>query len=99
DLVPPAVMQRTTKGDFSVDWHAGLREARPHLAALLDDPVLARLGLVDADALRKVCLGLYPYTLDLVALDRTLACEAWLRSLTPGALTPAAPATARGASR
>jgi asparagine synthase (glutamine-hydrolysing) len=94
DLVPAAVMQRTTKGDFSVDWHAGLRRARPQLGALLDDPVLARLGLVDADALRKVCLGLYPYTLDLVALDRTLACEAWLRTL-----TPATPATAIGASR
>ncbi|MGH3972704.1 MAG: hypothetical protein ACRDS9_05195, partial [Pseudonocardiaceae bacterium] len=73
---------------------AGLRHARPHLAALLDDPVLARLGLVDADALRKVCLGLYPYTLDLVALDRTLACEVWLR-----ALTPAPPTTVMGASR
>jgi asparagine synthase (glutamine-hydrolysing) len=94
DLVPAAVLQRTTKGDFSVDGHAGLRRARAHLAALLDDPVLARLDLVDADALRKVCLGLYPYTLDLVALDRTLACEAWLRTL-----TPAPPATAIGASR
>ncbi|MDQ3760448.1 MAG: asparagine synthase-related protein [Actinomycetota bacterium] len=94
DLVPAAVLQRTTKGDFSVDGHAGLRRARAHLAALLDDPVLAQLGLVDADALRKACLGLYPYTLDLVALDRTLACEAWLRTL-----TPAPPATTRGASR
>ncbi|MGH3815476.1 MAG: asparagine synthase-related protein [Pseudonocardiaceae bacterium] len=94
DLVPAAVLQRTTKGNFSADWHAGLRQARPHLAALLDDPVLARFGLVDVDALRKVCLGLYPYTLDRVALDRTLACEAWLRTL-----TPASPATAVGASR
>jgi asparagine synthase (glutamine-hydrolysing) len=93
DLMPAAVLQRTTKGDFSVDWHAGLRHARAHLAGLLDDPILAQLGLVDADALRKVCLGLYPYTLDLVALDRTLACEAWLRTL-----TPAPPAIAMGAS-
>jgi asparagine synthase (glutamine-hydrolysing) len=94
DLVPGVVLQRTTKGDFSVDWHAGLRQARAHLAALLDDPLLARLGLIDADALRKVCLGLYPYHLDPVALDRTLACEAWLRTL-----TPAPPATALGALR
>lgn len=94
DLMPAAVLHRTTKGDFSVDGHTGLRRARAHLAELLDDPVLARLGLVNTDALRKVCLGLYPYTLDLVALDRTLACEAWLRTL-----TPAPPATARGASR
>ena len=82
DLVPTAVLQRTTKGDFSVDWHAGLRRARAHLAAVLDDLVLAQLGLVDVDALRTVCLGLYPYTLSPIALDRTLACEAWLRTLT-----------------
>jgi asparagine synthase (glutamine-hydrolysing) len=82
DLVPGAVLQRSTKGDFSVDWHAGLRRARAHLAAVLDDPVLAQLDLVDVAALRKVCLGLYPYTLDPIALDRTLACEAWLRTLT-----------------
>lgn len=85
DLVPASVLQRTTKGDFSVDWHAGLRRARPHLAALLDDPVLGRLGLIDVNALRRACLGLYPHTLDPEALDRTLACEAWLRTLT---LTP-----------
>jgi asparagine synthase (glutamine-hydrolysing) len=94
DVMPAAVLQRTTKGDFSVDGYAGLRGARRDLAALLDDPVLAQLGLVNADALRKVCLGLYPYTLDLVALDRTLACETWLRTLS------CAPAgTAMGASR
>lgn len=92
--MPAALLQRSTKGDFSVDWHAGLRQARAHLAAVLDDPLLARLGLIDADALRKVCLGLYPHTLDPLALDRTLACEAWLRTL-----TPASPATALGASR
>jgi asparagine synthase (glutamine-hydrolysing) len=94
DLMPAAVLKRSTKGDFSTDWHAGLRNARAHLAELLEDLVLARLGLVDADALRKVCLGLYPYALDPVALDRTLACEAWLRTL-----TPAPSATARGVSR
>jgi asparagine synthase (glutamine-hydrolysing) len=94
DLVPATLLQRTTKGDFSVDWHAGLRRARTHLATLLDDPILGRLGLVDVDTLRKVCLGLYPYTLEPVALDRTLACEAWLRTLPSTAL-----GTAVGASR
>ncbi|MGH4007939.1 MAG: asparagine synthase-related protein [Pseudonocardiaceae bacterium] len=83
DLVPASVLQRSTKGDFSADWHAGLRNARPHLASLLDDLELARLGLVDTDILRKACIGWYPYALSPVALDRTLACEAWLRALTP----------------
>lgn len=86
DLVPAAVLGRTTKDDFSADWHIGLRGARAHLASLLDDLILAQCGLVDADALRAVCLGLYPYTLPMLALDRTLACEAWLRALSPTAL-------------
>jgi asparagine synthase (glutamine-hydrolysing) len=93
DLMPASVLQRTTKGDFSVDGHAGLRRARPHLAVLLEDPMLAQRGLVDADTLRKACLGLYPHSLDLVALDRALACETWLHALSS---TPSA--TAIGAS-
>ncbi|MDQ3762288.1 MAG: asparagine synthase-related protein [Actinomycetota bacterium] len=79
DLVPAAVLKRTTKGDFTADGHAGLRHARPHLAGLLDDLALARLGLVDVDALRTTCLGQYPYALPMPALEQTLACEAWLR--------------------
>lgn len=86
DLVPAPVLQRATKGDFSADWHAGLRRARAHLAALLGNSALARLDLVDVDVLRKACLGLYPYALEPVALDRTLACEAWLRTLPSTAL-------------
>jgi asparagine synthase (glutamine-hydrolysing) len=81
DLMPAAVLQRNTKGDFSTDWHTGLRQARTHLATVLDDPILAQLGLINPDALRKACLGLYPHALDPLALDRTLACEAWLRTL------------------
>jgi asparagine synthase (glutamine-hydrolysing) len=92
DLMPATVLHRSTKGDFSTDWHAGLRNARAHLAGLLDDLILARLGLVDVNALHKVCLGLYPYALPMLALDRTLACEAWLRTL-----IPASSATAIGA--
>lgn len=80
DLVPASILDRSTKGDFSADWHVGLRHARAELATLLEDPVLGRLGFVDVGALRKVCLGMYPYTLDPVAIDRTLACEAWLRT-------------------
>ena len=54
----------------------------PHLASLLDDSELVRLGLVDVDILRKVCLGLYLYSLSSLALGRTLAREVWLRALT-----------------
>jgi asparagine synthase (glutamine-hydrolysing) len=93
-LRPLRLHERTTKGDFSVDWHAGLRRARAHLAAVLDDPMPARLGLITVDALRTVCLGLYPDTRGPIALDRTPACEAWLRTL-----TTAPSATATGSSR
>jgi asparagine synthase (glutamine-hydrolysing) len=92
DLVPTSALRRSTKGDFSADWHGGLRNARAHLAELLDDLILARLGLVDVDALRKACLGMYPYTLPRLALDRTLACEAWLRTLAPASSAAAIPA-------
>ncbi len=91
DLVPAVILQRSTKGSFSADWHAGLRNARPHLADLLDDLALARLGLVDADALRAACLDLYPHTLSHSALEQTLGCEAWLRTLTPTAPAMGAP--------
>ncbi|MGH8902757.1 MAG: asparagine synthase-related protein [Egibacteraceae bacterium] len=87
-IVPAEVLARTTKGEFSVDWHAGLRRHRAHLADLLDDLALARLDIVDVDALRAACLGLYPPGVPMPALDRTLACEAWLRSLTHRTLPP-----------
>jgi asparagine synthase (glutamine-hydrolysing) len=83
DVMPVDVLRRSTKGDFGVDANAGLHRARGQLAGLLDDPVLARLGLIDADALRRACLGMYPYALAPAVLDRTLACEAWLHALAP----------------
>jgi asparagine synthase (glutamine-hydrolysing) len=81
-IVPEPLLGRATKGEFSDDVHVGLRHHRADFAALLDDPLLARLGLIDADALRTVCLDLYPPYLSFSALDKTLACETWLRALT-----------------
>ncbi|GAA4625485.1 lasso peptide isopeptide bond-forming cyclase [Actinoallomurus vinaceus] len=78
--VPRDLLERTTKGHYAVDGHAGLRRFRARFAELLEDPLLARLGLVDAEALRSACLSLYPPTLGLPALDATLACEVWLRA-------------------
>ncbi len=96
DVVPAAVLQRTTKGGFGADVHAGLRRHRADLAALCDDSVLARLGLVDAGALRAACLGMHPPTLSLPALEATLGCEAWLRAQS---LTASASGFHTGASR
>jgi asparagine synthase (glutamine-hydrolysing) len=78
-IVPAGILARTTKGEFGAEATAGLRRYRCELAALFDDPVLARLGLIDADAARGAVLGRYP-TLLPMALMRTLACEIWLRA-------------------
>lgn len=80
DIVPAELLARRTKADFSVDLHAGLRAQRAELAELLEAPVLARMGIVDADALRQAALGLYPPRLSLALLEATLAAETWLRA-------------------
>lgn len=82
-------MTRRTKGEFSADLHAGLHAQRAALAELLDEPILARLGIVDADALRCAALGLYPPRLSLAFLEATLAAETWLRAHPTPATTPA----------
>ncbi|MER8100957.1 asparagine synthase-related protein [Kitasatospora sp. NPDC094016] len=94
--VPADLLRRTGKGDFSPDTHQGLARHRAELAALIDDSALARAGLVDPDALRQACLGLYPPGTSYAALDATLACEHWLRAhgTSPH---PASPTTAQGA--
>jgi asparagine synthase (glutamine-hydrolysing) len=79
-VVPAEVLARTTKGMFGADVHAGLARHRGDLTALCDDLVLARLGLVDADALRTACLGPHPPDMPLGALETTLGAEAWLRA-------------------
>lgn len=80
-VVPDALLGRATKGVFDADAYAGLRRHRADLVDLFDEPVLGRLGLVKADALRAALLGPHPFTSSLIALDPTLACEVWLRGL------------------
>ncbi|UGY92927.1 asparagine synthase-related protein [Streptomyces gobiensis] len=79
-IVPESVLQRSTKGNFSADFHAGLRQNRAELLALFDDSLLAQSGLVNVDALRAAVLGLHPGPDVLQPLDATLGCEVWLRS-------------------
>lgn len=86
-IVPDDILGRPTKAEFSAEVYAGLQRHRRELAAHCDDLRLARLGLVDAEALRAALLGLHPSSRTLVPLDATLACESWLRSL-PATATP-----------
>ncbi|MFI6642688.1 asparagine synthase-related protein [Streptomyces sp. NPDC050504] len=82
-LVPDSLLARSTKGEYSADFHFALRHNRDALEELLDGSRLAGAGLLDAKALRA---GLrHPHLTPEVmrCLDTTVACEVWLRGL-PG---------------
>lgn len=87
-IAPQRYLGRSTKGDYSAEFFTGLTKHRKELLDLCEDSRLAELGLIDADALRTVLLGLYQDTRPYVPLGPTLACELWLRAL---------PTTARAA--
>jgi asparagine synthase (glutamine-hydrolysing) len=74
--------ERATKAKFTADGIAGLRRHRAELAGLCDDLRLARLGLVDPDALRAAFVGLDPTGRVLMAAEHTVAAELWLREAT-----------------
>jgi asparagine synthase (glutamine-hydrolysing) len=80
-IVPAESLARETKANGSGDEEPGLRRYRSELLVLFEDSRLARLGLIDADALRHLLAGPLPPSLYFGALDQTVACEAWLRSL------------------
>jgi asparagine synthase (glutamine-hydrolysing) len=82
NVVPPGIVRRSTKNDMSADVHAGLRGQRARLAALCDDLLLAKLGLVDAEALRLACLAPPPPGPALPIMVMTFNCETWLRGIT-----------------
>ncbi|AXE86077.1 lasso peptide isopeptide bond-forming cyclase [Streptomyces sp. Go-475] len=87
-VVPEESLSRHTKDEGAHDVEAGLRENRAGLLALCEDSRLARLGLVDADALREVCRRPLPPSLQFDALYQTVACEVWLRALQGAAAVP-----------
>lgn len=80
-IVPDESLARQTKDEGSYEVEAGLREHRGDLLDLWEDSRLARLGLIDAGALREVCTRPLPESLPFDTLFQTVACEVWLRSL------------------
>lgn len=80
-IVPEESLRRQSKDEGSHEAETGLREHRGELLALCEDSRLARLGLIDADALREVCARPLPPSLPFDALFQTMACEVWLRTL------------------
>ncbi len=91
-IVPDDVLSRRGKSEFSREIHSGLVARRAELTELLADSHLARLGLVDGDALRQAALVLYPPQLPISYLEMTFAVETWLRAQAP---VPSVPVKAR----
>jgi asparagine synthase (glutamine-hydrolysing) len=79
--VPAESLWRNTKDVGSYEVATGLREHRGELLALFEHSRLARLGLIDADALREVCSRPLGPSTSFTALYQTVASEVWLRSL------------------
>ncbi|MEU2512032.1 lasso peptide isopeptide bond-forming cyclase [Streptomyces syringium] len=80
-VVPEVCLQRSNKAHASMDASNGLREHRGDLMKLWEDSHLARLGLVDGDALRALAQRPSTPGLQDAILYSTIACEVWLRNL------------------
>ncbi|GAA1005104.1 lasso peptide isopeptide bond-forming cyclase [Streptomyces thermogriseus] len=81
EIVPDALLDRTTKGEASAEVYAGARHHKAELLALTEDMRLARLGLVDDTAVRAALLAPHPVSRTFIPVVTTLACEVWLRSV------------------
>ncbi|MGH3903458.1 MAG: asparagine synthase-related protein [Pseudonocardiaceae bacterium] len=79
-VVPDEILGRTTKGDFTADVYAGLKQHRAALLELFAGSMLAQRGLIDTDALRAAIVGVHPTFATLIPLEQTVACEIWLRA-------------------
>jgi asparagine synthase (glutamine-hydrolysing) len=80
-IVPDESLARQTKANGDCNEELGLRRHRDQLLGLFEDSRLARLGLIDAGGLQETLIRPLPPHLRFGALDQTIACEAWLRSL------------------
>ncbi|MGW7253167.1 lasso peptide isopeptide bond-forming cyclase [Streptomyces sp. NPDC054834] len=81
-IVPPAVLGRSTKGEFSDEANRGLRHNLPGILELFDDSALAAHGLIDPGELRARLLAPQPDNATRNALEPLIGCETWLRAAT-----------------
>jgi hypothetical protein len=80
-VVPQQTLMRQTKASATYEELVGVRTHRADLLALCEDSWLARLGLIDANALREMIRRPQPTYLQTGDLHPTVACEVWLRTL------------------
>ncbi|MFD5271096.1 lasso peptide isopeptide bond-forming cyclase [Streptomyces sp. NPDC058335] len=81
-IVPPAVLGRSTKGEFSDEANSGLRRNLPAILEMFEDSALAAHGLIDPGALRTRLLAPQPDNAIRIALEPLIGCETWLRAAT-----------------
>lgn len=82
-LVPSAVLERRTKGDYTAAHYAGFRRAAGELRRLLAQPRLADLGLLEpAPARAALERAINGVAAPIAALSDVLATELWLQQLT-----------------
>ncbi|MEU9780312.1 asparagine synthase-related protein [Streptomyces phaeochromogenes] len=96
DIVPDDVLRRQTKGEYSTDFHVGLRHNRAALVEIFDGSRLARAGLIDDAAVRASLLGVHPTPEGLRSLSSSLGSELWLR-VRPERTRPPSTAITEGA--
>ncbi|GGS61629.1 asparagine synthase [Planobispora rosea] len=81
--VPEECLRRSSKAEASLDAAEGLRRHGGDLYALWEDSRLARLGLVDAAALKDLAGRPDAPHLRHAIVYSTIGCEVWLRTLEP----------------
>lgn len=79
--VPDYVLDRTTKSHFTMDVYAGRKRNLAKMREMCEESRLADLGLIRREEFRRVLSGTMPDPMHLGPLEKTMACEAWLRSL------------------
>jgi asparagine synthase (glutamine-hydrolysing) len=93
DLMPPAITQRSDKGNYLAYWDLGVRDQeRPRIEKLLDRPLAGELGYLDARRLRSAyqdyCAG---KPIHRASLWNALTLEKWLRRRESGERGASAP--------
>ncbi|MGV9315021.1 asparagine synthase-related protein [Streptomyces sp. NPDC003691] len=79
--VPDYVLDRTTKSHFTMDVYEGRRRNLATVRAMFEESRLVARGLVDPSEVRRALTGAMPDPMLMAPLEKTIALEAWLRSL------------------
>ncbi len=85
--VPPSMMNRTSKGDYSRELFDAIRAHRDEILRYFSRSLLAELNVVDMNVLRDAIVSGVNTTDELHSLQSTFETERWLRSVDAACLT------------